>query len=716
MSLGNVIGAVATGGLAKKGTVSTDSDTGEGIYNLNATGGAFTFTLPAATGSQERRVFIAGSVTTTNKVTVAVPAGESLNGVTNGTQIIDTSDDIYTAVDTGSGKWEISKSNIAPATVIPPASTDAVGTSGVSTKYAREDHKHPADGVSADAGNSLSVGADGLHFFKEISPAAATSPAVNTTGSGGVAATYARSDHVHAVQTATNTPNTASGNLASTNVQAALVELQGNIDLLNTLNASNYIAGSVNPVAADGVNGEYYLNVTSGDVFGPKAAGSWPVNPVGNAYTQLGLSTVAGSAPTTAGSTGTGTVAARSDHSHPYQGVSADAGNRLTVGADGRHFHKGPWSYATTTNPVAADDVNSGYQVGDWWINTVEASMHVCRNNTAGAAVWQEIQNHVPSQATNPTATDDISKGYIVGSVWVNVVTSEAFVSTVDTFNSAVWEKINAPLASTLTPPASTDAVGTAGVSTKYAREDHKHPAETPSADANNRIFIGSDGLHYSNATATAQSGVDPSATDDVNAGHNIGDLWVNLGAHRMYMCSSNTAGAAKWMEFPNYTATTTDPTVNDDVNAGYWVGHLWYNYTGNTIWVCKSGAAGAAIWDLVKGADPIAGNMNGTLTGEQYFDGRPIYRYTHNLTGVTAGVPIATFSAIPTLQVVRFSGVVRRSDFPTLDHPVSFHNGGTSYNYPFYDSGTTKNLIFVADAGWGGPAAGGVLFMDFVK
>lgn len=61
---------------------------------------------------------------------------------------------------------EIPNSFVMAATVISPAATDATGLVGTSLDYARADHKHPAQGVSADANQMLGLGTDGLHLLK----------------------------------------------------------------------------------------------------------------------------------------------------------------------------------------------------------------------------------------------------------------------------------------------------------------------------------------------------------------------------------------------------------------------------------------------------------------------------------------------------------------------------------------------------------------------
>jgi hypothetical protein len=73
-------------------------------------------------------------------------------------------------------------------------------------------------------------------------------------------------------------------NVDATDVHAAIVELQESIDALNTASISDYIAGNGPPDSGDGSDGNYYLDVVAGDIYGPKAAGAWPMTPIGNIY------------------------------------------------------------------------------------------------------------------------------------------------------------------------------------------------------------------------------------------------------------------------------------------------------------------------------------------------------------------------------------------------------------------------------------------------
>ena len=105
-------------GLIKRGSVTTNiTAASSGIYDVDGSTASFTFTLPAALGSGNR-IYITGSNVATNNVTVAVQAGQSLNGTTNGTEVISENGSMYLAIDRSSGAWEITQLNSAAAASI----------------------------------------------------------------------------------------------------------------------------------------------------------------------------------------------------------------------------------------------------------------------------------------------------------------------------------------------------------------------------------------------------------------------------------------------------------------------------------------------------------------------------------------------------------------------------------------------------------------------
>lgn len=183
--------------------------------------------------------------------------------------------------------------------------------------------------------------------------------------------------------------STAAGSTTSTDVDSAIAEMTAEIDALQILQNSDYIAGAANPVAGDGVDGNYYLNVTSGDIFGPKGtptAGAWPAASIGNAYSQLGLSNTNGAAPTTTGAPGSATVAARGDHSHPFQTAAQST------------FAPGASGLVSTTANAAIIEVNTAAVAAAAAAAAADARTVTGTNGVAGGGAI----------STNPTLNLDI--------------------------------------------------------------------------------------------------------------------------------------------------------------------------------------------------------------------------------------------------------------------------------------------------------------------
>lgn len=95
-----------------------------------------------------------------------------------------------------------------------------------------------------------------------------------------------------------------------------------------------------------------------------------------------------------------------------------------------------------------------------------------------------------------------------------------------------------------------------------------------------------------------------PTVTDDIDQEVDIGDLWVDTAANKMYGCTDNSAGAAVWTllapEAGNVTVDTVDPTVTDDTNSGFVIGDMWVNTTTSDAFIATDVTAGAAVWELI--------------------------------------------------------------------------------------------------------------------
>ena len=102
----------------------------------------------------------------------------------------------------------------------------------------------------------------------------------------------------------------------------------------------------------------------------------------------------------------------------------------------------------TITSPLVTDDVSKGYQYFSLWYNTITGELFTCVDPSVGVAVWKEgaAGGAVVVKTVDPTSIDDVTKGYQVGTLWLNTTTPELWVSIVDTLNNSVWRKTMAAL------------------------------------------------------------------------------------------------------------------------------------------------------------------------------------------------------------------------------------------------------------------------------
>lgn len=103
-----------------------------------------------------------------------------------------------------------------------------------------------------------------------------------------------------------------------------------------------------------------------------------------------------------------------------------------------------------TTDPSATDDANQGWDVGSHWTNTVLGKVWFCVDKSVGTAVWKDVStpgagsHPVTLNAVDPTVTDDTNSGFVVGDHWINTaaVPRRAFQVTDVSVGTAVWIRV----------------------------------------------------------------------------------------------------------------------------------------------------------------------------------------------------------------------------------------------------------------------------------
>jgi len=216
--------------------------------------------------------------------------------------------------------------------------------------------------------------------------------------------------------------------------------------------------------------------------------------------------------------------------------------------------------------PTVNDDITLTYAMGSKWVNkgADPVEIYECVDASEGAAIWirtapiiAAVKNNFDG-ADSPTAAEDSTAGYSVGSKWVNKSTEpvEIYECIDATEANAIWIR---------TAPAATT------------------------------IMSNFDGA------------VAPTVNDDVTEGYSVGSKWVDKIADpiEIYECIDASEGAAIWIRTTSAAAAqnnfgaATAPTAGNDITEGYTVGSKWVNMAADPIdiYECVNASEGAAVW-----------------------------------------------------------------------------------------------------------------------
>jgi hypothetical protein len=181
--------------------------------------------------------------------------------------------------------------------------------------------------------------------------------------------------------------------------------------------------------------------------------------------------------------------------------------------------------FDATAAPTANDDNTDGYAVGSRWINITTDKGYECVDASTGAAIWIEttwtsVLNKYDATVA-PTVSNDNTQGYAVGSRWVDITADKGYECVDASTGAAVWLE--------------TTGGGSTGPLNKF------------------------------DAT------VAPAATDDNTEGYAVGSRWIDVTADKTYECVDATTDAAIWLSAIHVNASdeiigiteTTDPSAD---------------------------------------------------------------------------------------------------------------------------------------------------------
>jgi len=261
-------------------------------------------------------------------------------------------------------------------------------------------------------------------------------------------------------------------------------------------------------------------------------------------------------------------------------------------------------NYVAIVAPTVTDS-SPTYTVGSHWVDTVANKSYICVDAFAAAAIWKETS---PATATKnnyaaiiaPIATDSSASGYAVGSTWVDVVANKSYICVDATAATAIWKETSPASSGNLSAvidPTAADASPTYSVGSLWVNVTLDKTFICVDSTIAGAIWHQVDGTQSNNLVAVTA----PTVSNDVTQGYTVGSRWLNTVFGNLYICTSNTVGAATWVNpaIKNNIGAIVAPVVSNDNTQGYQISSLWIATVGGITdaYVCTSTVTGAAVW-----------------------------------------------------------------------------------------------------------------------
>ena len=142
-----------------------------------------------------------------------------------------------------------------------------------------------------------------------------------------------------------------------------------------------------------------------------------------------------------------------------------------------------------------------------------------------------------------PTANDDSTGGYTVGSRWLDTTNDEEYVCMHNDVGGAIWEH--------------TTGSGGGGGGDLIVRDEGSDVAGGPFTALNfegGGVTVTNEGNNTAKVSISVpklktDASSAPTETDDINSGYLVGSKWLDVQNGKVYICMDNTSTLAKWNE-----------------------------------------------------------------------------------------------------------------------------------------------------------------------
>jgi hypothetical protein len=257
--------------------------------------------------------------------------------------------------------------------------------------------------------------------------------------------------------------------------------------------------------------------------------------------------------------------------------------------------------------PLASDD-DFFYEVGSLWLRNVR-TVYRCTSASSGSATWDNVARHDMARSTNPSASDNSTRGFKAGSLWK---TATSLYRCTSASGSATWESVSAFsfLNATVKPDSNNDSGDGFEVGSIW------HIGYNGATWRCTNASVG--GAVWQKIADPVGYGI-PSDLDDSDRGYIVGSIITYPVTGNAWIATAVTPGSPVWSLIPEKKVfgQSEKPGTGDDSGDGFAVGSIWQK-TERTLYECADNTSNQAVWVQVSGSHETNGGRspNGSDSG----------------------------------------------------------------------------------------------------